>query len=91
MDTKIALQAEWLLHELAAKLRTLEFEERTRPLHLRALALKRVVAGWAEREPAEEERRAIGDELRLLVGEVARGLEGIASSEVPSVRAVVGA
>ncbi len=58
------LQAEVLLHELAATLRTLPFDERTRPLHLRALSLKRAVAGWAERDPDGEEQRAVCEELR---------------------------
>ena len=66
-DVGRGLQAETLLHELATKLRGLPFEESTRVLHLRALALKRAITGWRDREPDDAELAAVCDEIRTLL------------------------
>ena len=62
-----AQQAEQLLHELAIELRRLPYRERTRGMHLRALALKRAVSAWAaDPSCSEEQQRAVGEEIERL-------------------------
>jgi hypothetical protein len=70
------LQAETLLHEVATELRGLPFEESTRSLHLRALALKRAIAGWADREPEDGELVAVCEEIGSLEREARRRARG---------------
>ena len=62
-----AQQAEQLLHELAVELRRLPYQETTRGMHLRALALKRAVTAWAaDPSCSEEQQRAVGAEIERL-------------------------
>jgi len=68
LDAKIDC-AEQLLYELAAVLRAVPVEERTKDLHVRALELKRDVAAWRGRRPSDETCDAILDELEGLVNE----------------------
>jgi hypothetical protein len=65
-------QAETFLHEIATRLRSLPFEEHAGCLHLRALALKRAIAQWTDREPDDAERRAVLDEIRTLELDILR-------------------
>jgi hypothetical protein len=57
--------AEQLLFDLAAELRFVPVEERSRSLHLRALELKRTVREWTERA-----RMASLDEIEAVIGEI---------------------
>jgi len=64
-------RAEGLLADLGANLRRVPVEERTRALHLRAIALRRIVTRWSEDQPDEATRRSLCDEL-VALGEEAR-------------------
>jgi hypothetical protein len=57
------LRAEGLLFELAKDLRHVPLEERTRALHLRALALKQAVARWPQSAPDPASRQALCEEV----------------------------
>jgi hypothetical protein len=59
-------QAETLLYEIAIRLQALPFERDTGCLHLRALALKRTIATWADQDPDDAEHQAVFDEIRSL-------------------------
>jgi hypothetical protein len=59
-------RAEALLHDLALELRRVPLEERTRRVHLRALALKTEVVRWRTAPPTEAARRAVLEELVAL-------------------------
>jgi hypothetical protein len=61
-------RAESLLHELAADLRRLPVDERTRPFHLRALAAKGALSAWTDDESpgaAAARQRMIDAVLRM--------------------------
>lgn len=63
--------AEELLRDIATDLiRVPTVDEGARKLHLKALALKRVVMGWARQAPPEENVEAMLDTLRALRIEV---------------------
>jgi hypothetical protein len=59
-------RAEELLFDLASKLVRVPLGPRTRDVHLRALALKRVVGTWHSDPPDEAGRRAVIEELLML-------------------------
>jgi hypothetical protein len=59
-------RAEVLLHDLATELRSVPLEERTRRLHLRALAIKTELTRWRSEPPDERARRDVLDELVTL-------------------------
>jgi len=65
LDTE---RAEAILHEIAVELRFGGLGDQVVPLHVRALALKREVAGWSSREnaPEEAERQSTIEELLAL-------------------------
>ncbi len=71
--------ADELLREIATDLIRVPVNERTRRLHLKALALKQVVMGWAAVPPSNESVDAMLDTLRALRIEV---LEVRSNSEV---------
>jgi hypothetical protein len=56
-------RAELLLADLAMELRRVPVDERTRGIHLRALALKRAVMDWPKQQPDESIRHAVVDEV----------------------------
>jgi hypothetical protein len=60
LDTE---RAQAILHDIALELRYGRLTGQVAPLHLRSLALKRVVALWGESAPEEAERRSTIDEL----------------------------
>jgi len=62
-------RAESLLAELAMDLCVVPVEDRTRALHLRALALKRAVMRWSEDLPEESIRRIVLDEVLAIQAE----------------------
>ena len=62
-------RADGLLFDLAMELRRITVEERTRYLHLRALALKGRVMRWSEDQPDEVTRLALCDEVIALLEE----------------------
>jgi hypothetical protein len=62
--------AEELLREIATDLMRVAIDERTRGLHLKALALKRVVMGWSRVPPSVESVSAMIDTLDALRVEV---------------------
>ena len=64
--------AERLLFELAAELRFVPVEERTRRLHLRALELKREVRSWRTQPPELAACDALCDEVQSLADEARR-------------------
>jgi hypothetical protein len=62
--------AEELLREIATDLIRMPVDERARHMHLKALALKRVVMGWTRQSPPDENVRAMIDTLHALRIEV---------------------
>lgn len=62
-------RAEALLADLGSHLRRVPVEERTRALHLRAIALRRIVIRWSEDQPDEATRAAQCKELVSLAEE----------------------
>jgi hypothetical protein len=62
--------AEELLREIATDLMRVPIDERTRGLHLKALALKRVVMGWSGLVPPPENVSAMIETLDALRVEV---------------------
>jgi hypothetical protein len=56
-------RAQAILHDIAVELRFAALARQAAPLHVRALALKRDVAHWTEKAPAEQERLATLEEL----------------------------
>jgi hypothetical protein len=62
--------AEELLREIATDLIRMRVDERARLMHLKALALKRVVMGWLGQPPPDETLQAMLDALRALRAEV---------------------
>ena len=64
-------RAEALLADLGTHLRRVPVEERTRALHLRAIALRHLVTRWPEEQPTEATRKALCDEL-VALGDEAR-------------------
>ena len=71
--------AEELLREIATDLIRMRVDERARQMHLKALALKRVVMGWMGQSPPDENLHAMLDTLRALRTEV---LDHRSTSEV---------
>ncbi|HVH40821.1 MAG TPA: hypothetical protein VM925_00715 [Labilithrix sp.] len=64
--------AERSLFDLASQLRRIPLESKTKPLHLRALELKREVASWRGRVPDLRTRAAVLDEIEQLAREAQR-------------------
>jgi hypothetical protein len=62
--------AEELLREIATDLIRMPVDDRARHMHLKALALKRVVMGWSRQPPPEENLLAMMDALHALRIEV---------------------
>jgi hypothetical protein len=75
-------RAEALLHDLALELRRVPLEERTRRLHLRALALKTEVGTWRTTPIDEAARRAVLEELLALNNDARRHRRVRRSGEV---------
>jgi hypothetical protein len=72
--------AESLLRSIAIDLESMPFDERTGPLHLRVLALKRVVTDFSRSPPTDEHFETVLESLRLLhqqVFEVRRATSGV--------------
>jgi hypothetical protein len=65
-------RAQAILHDIAVELRFVGVRGGTAHLHVRALALKRDVARWAETATVESQRQAIIDELLGLHEEAKR-------------------
>jgi len=65
----LTTSADSLLREIATELVKLPLDGRSRPLHLKALALKQVVLRWSG-SPPPGEFDAMLDELRLLQAQV---------------------
>jgi len=55
------------LYDLASELRFVPVRENTRPLHLRALALKRALREWSAVPPPPDALAAMHAELRALL------------------------
>jgi hypothetical protein len=64
------VEAESLLRAIATDLERMPLDERTGPLHLRVLALKRVVTDWSVSEPAEPHATSVMDSLQTLRSQV---------------------
>ncbi len=60
------------LFELAADLRSVPVNERTKRLHLRALELKRMLSTWEEHPPDDHEADAVLEEVQELAVEARR-------------------
>ena len=74
------LHVQGLLADLAAELLRVPVEESTRTLHLRALALRRVVMRWPEDHPDEQNRRAVCNEV-IALQEEARARRRLLATE----------
>jgi hypothetical protein len=87
-------QAGSLLREIATALAKLPLDERASPLHLRVLALRRVVSDWAQTPPSAAHVESVLESLRVLQVHVAaiRPTSGVLlrSTEPGSVRKAKG-
>ncbi len=69
MGSELA-EAESILREIAVELGRLPMDERVGPIHLRALALKRVVSDWSKNAPSVEHAASVLESLRLTRAQV---------------------
>jgi hypothetical protein len=83
-----------LLREIVTDLAKLPLDERASPLHLKVLALRRVVSDWEREAPATAHIDAMLEELRVLKAKVGaiRPTSGVLlrSSDPESLRKVRG-